>query len=252
MIKAIIIDDEKSGINVLEKLLYNLPNVTVLGTATSLYEGIKLLEATLPDLVFLDVHMPGENGFDLFQKTESKFFEVIITSGFDYGINAIKNEVVDYLLKPFRAEDLSSGIKKVEQKLVLKKLAKDQEELKAGRPANNLVKHLDKIGISGKNGLSFIKISDIIRCEGIINYTRILLKSQEIITCPKTLLEFEKMLSPFNFVRIHKTHLINLDHLKEFIRGNHPYVIMTDDVPVHVSRRNKQLLLDKLSLVAAG
>jgi two-component system, LytTR family, response regulator len=241
-IRTVIIDDEESSIKLLRRLLFKFPQVNVVGTANSASEALNVIKVQNPHLVFLDINMPDQNGFDLLDNFNVKTFEVVIASGFDHAMAAYRNDAIDYLLKPFNYEDLKSSIEKVERKLH-----------SAGQVnmSNTVIKadsQFDKLGVPSKNGVLFLKISDIIRCEGLVNYTKIYLKSGETITCSKTLLEFEKQLIQRNFFRIHKSHLINLSYIEGFTRGASPYVIMSDSSNLQVSRRNRDLLMRKLSL----
>jgi two-component system, LytTR family, response regulator len=242
-IRTIIIDDEEASVNLLRRLLSKFPQIDIVGTAGSATEALALITTKNPQLVFLDINMPGQNGFQLLNNFKAKTFEVVVASGFDYAMNAFKSNAVDYLLKPFTYEDLTVTIKKVETKL----RHMDQGELSGeiSKPENQL----DKLGIPGRNGIVFLKISEIIRCEGLVNYTKIYLKSGETITCSKTLLEFDRQLTHCNFFRIHKSHLINLLYIEGFTRGASPHVIMSDRSQLQVSRRNRELLLRKLCVV---
>ena len=241
-IRTIIIDDEEASVNLLRKLLLKFPQIDIVGTAGSATEALALITTQNPQLVFLDINMPGQNGFQLLNNFKVKKFEVVVASGFDYAMNAFKSNAVDYLLKPFSYEDLSITIQRVESKL-----QQDQGETSGNVPKPE--NQLDKLGIPGRNGIVFLKISEIIRCEGLVNYTKIYLKSGETITCSKTLLEFDKQLNHCNFFRIHKSHLINLLYIEGFTRGASPYVIMSDRSQLQVSRRNRELLLRKLCVV---
>jgi two-component system, LytTR family, response regulator len=242
-IRTVIIDDEESSVKLLRRLLFKFPQINVVGTANSGAEALAVIKLQNPHLVFLDINMPGQNGFEFLNHFNVKTFELVIASGFDHAMKAFKNNAVDYLLKPFNYEDLIVTIDKVERKLhavahpngVITSMKEDSQS--------------DKLGVPGKDGIVFVKVSDIIRCEGLINYTRIYLRSGEVITCSKTLLDFERHLIPRNFFRIHKSNLINLNYIEGLTRGASPFVIMSDNSTLQVSRRNRELLLHKLSLL---
>jgi two-component system, LytTR family, response regulator len=238
LIKTVIIDDEVLSVELLVKMLADLDKLQIVGIAHCLKSGIEAINKYKPDLVFLDINMPGENGFDLLNITD-RTFEVIIASGYDYALNAFKANATDYLLKPFDAEDLFQAVEKVRRNLLRHKTATEPRAW----PDDSA-----KIPVPSKNGVALIKVADIIRCEGLVNYTRIHLISGEAIICSKTLLEFEKILTKYNFLRIHKSHLINLNLVQGFTRGNSPYVLMRDNSSLQVSRRNKETLFRRLSI----
>jgi two-component system, LytTR family, response regulator len=242
-IRTVIIDDEESSVKLLRRILFKFPQINVVGTANSATEALAVIKLQNPHLVFLDINMPGQNGFEFLNNFNVKTFELVIASGFDYALKAFKNNAIDYLLKPFNYEDLIVTIDKVERKLhqvpqangIISSMREDSQ--------------FDKLGVPGKDGIVFVKVSDIIRCEGLINYTKIYLRSGETITCSKTLLDFERHLIQRNFFRIHKSNLINLNYIEGLTRGATPHVIMSDNSSLQVSRRNRELLLHKLSVL---
>ena len=240
-IRTVIIDDEEPSIRLLRRLLFKFPQINLVGTANSGAEALEVIRAQRPNLVFLDINMPGRSGFDLLKCIENKSFEVIIASAYDHAMEAYRNNAIDYILKPFNYEDLKISIEKAEQKLFanlpesyLSLFAKTENQF-------------DKLAIPNRNGVSFIKITDVVRCEGLVNYTKLYLKTGETITCSKTLVEFERQLIPKNFFRIHKSHLINLCFIEGFTRGAITYVIMSDNTHLQVSRRNRDMLMRRLS-----
>lgn len=241
-IRTVIIDDEEPSLRLLRRLLLKFPQISLVGTAKSGSEAFEIIRAQRPNLVFLDINMPGRSGFDLLKSIQNKSFEVIVASAHDHAMMAYRNNAIDYLLKPFNYEDLRISIEKVERKLV----AALPESYAPIFAKTNF--QFDKLAVPNRNGVGFIKITDIVRCEGLVNYTKIYLKTGEAITCSKTLVEFEQHLIPRNFFRIHKSHLINLHFIEGFTRGVSPYVIMSDNSHLQVSRRNRDLLMRRLSL----
>lgn len=239
-INTVIIDDEEQSVKLLSKLLLTFSDVAVVGTANSVVTGVKLIKEQKPDLVFLDINMPSQSGFEILRRFDSRPFEVVIVSGSDHAIAAFKHEAADYLLKPFHVDDLQASLEKVEKNLSSRQLTPS-----ATASENN---QFEKISIPNKHTVLFVKATDIVRCQGISNYTRIFLNSGEVITCSKTLLEFEKQLLVWNFYRVHKSHLVNVNYITSFIRGVNASITMTDNANISVSRLNRDGLLRKLSL----
>lgn len=190
--------------------------------------------------------MPNGNAFDLLEKFKTINFNIIFTTAYDhYAIKAIKFSAIDYILKPIDPEELITAVKRFEdragQKATLDKQFKTL--LSNVRPENKL----KKVGIPDGDGLIFINLSDIIRCDSDGNYTFFILTNGKKIIASRTLGEYEQMFADDNFFRIHRSHLINLEHVKKYIKGEGGYVVMSDNSQVEVSRRNKTDFLEKLS-----
>lgn len=250
MIKAIIVDDELGARESLSKMIEkNCKQLEIVAKADSAQAAFEAITNKQPDLVFLDIEMPNGNAFDLLEKFKEINFNIIFTTAYDhYAIKAIKFSAVDYILKPIDPEELVEAVKRFEKKHqgqpnVLDKQFKTL--LSNVRPENKL----KKVGIPDGDGLIFINLSDIVRCESDGNYTFFILTSGKKIIASRTLGEYEQMFTEDNFFRIHRSHLINLQHVKKYIKGEGGYVIMSDDSQVEVSRRNKNEFLEKLSHV---
>jgi two-component system LytT family response regulator len=250
MIKAIIVDDELGARESLSKMIEkNCKQLEVIAKADSMLAAFEVITNKQPDLVFLDIEMPNGNAFDLLEKFKEINFNIIFTTAYDhYAIKAIKFSAIDYILKPIDPEELVEAVKRFEKKQngqpsVLDKQFKTL--LSNVRPENKL----KKVGIPDGDGLIFINLADIIRCESDGNYTFFILTSGKKIIASRTLGEYEQMFTEDNFFRIHRSHLVNLQHVKKYIKGEGGYVIMADDSQVEVSRRNKNEFLEKLSHV---
>jgi two-component system LytT family response regulator len=190
--------------------------------------------------------MPNGNAFDLLEKFKTINFNIIFTTAYDhYAIKAIKFSAVDYILKPIDPEELITAVKRFEDRAGEKATLDKQFKtlLSNVRPENKL----KKVGIPDGDGLIFINLSDIIRCDSDGNYTFFILTSGKKIIASRTLGEYEQMFADDNFFRIHRSHLINLEHVKKYIKGEGGYVVMSDNSQVEVSRRNKTDFLEKLS-----
>ena len=247
MIQTIIIDDEKRGRNILLKLLQqHCPNVHVVAQAESSMQAKELVALHKPDLVFLDVEMPKQSGFDFLQSLKEKKFAVIfITAHNHYAVRAFKFSALDFLLKPIDVDDLKSAVQKAEEKIRTSKPNEQLDVLK--HHLKNLHNPFDKICIPTHDGISFAPIHDIVRMEADVNYTNVFLASGEKCISSKSLKEFDELLAELNFFRVHKSHLINLIHIKSYIKGDGGTVVLADNSRVEVSRRHKDEFLARLS-----
>lgn len=240
MIRTIIIEDEPMSRDMLTLMLKRYSNdIDIIDTCSNPTDGIESIAKHQPDLIFLDIQMPKMNGFDMLKKIGSINFEVIFTTAFDqYAINAIRISALDYLLKPIDDEDLAVAIEKCKQRLLDKKPSLQFENL-----FNNLTNKnpLDKtIALSASDGISFIKMSDILRVEANGRYAKFYLLNKETILVSKTLGDFEDVLSANQFFRIHDSAIINLNHIKKYIRGDGGTVILSDGTELDVARRRKE------------
>lgn len=241
MIKAIIIDDEAHCRETLSmQLAKYCPQVTLVAVCRSAAEGLNAIAAYTPDLLFLDVEMPVMNGFEMLEQLPSIPFDIIFTTGYDtYAIKAIRFSALDYLLKPIDKDDLLKAVAKVNPQpepqmaqqieLLLQKLGH--------KPA------LQKIALPSLQGFELVLIETIIRCEADNNYTHVFLKSRQSLLVSRTLKEIEELLEESSFLRVHQSHLINLNEIIRYVRGEGGYVVMSDNSTVHVSRSRKDELL---------
>jgi two-component system LytT family response regulator len=247
MLNAIIIDDEASGVESLQILLGKYcPSVNVAGVATSGDEAQKKIQELKPDLIFLDIEMPYGSGFDLLKKISKITFDIIFTTAYDrYAIKAIKHNAIDYLLKPIDPDELIQAVKKSEERKEKGTIEFSSADL---IEALGKSKRTQKLSIKTMDGIVFVNPADIIRLKADSNYTEIFLVNSKKIMASKTLKEFEKALAGMNFFRIHNSHLINLEHVEKYVRGEGGCVTMTDASSLEVSRNKKNELLSLLSL----
>jgi two-component system LytT family response regulator len=244
MITCVIIDDERQAREVLQKLLkrYFEDKVVVKAMAGTVEAGVKLIHQTNPDLVFLDIEMPGENGFELFKYFDHFHFDVVFTTAYkEYAINAIKYAALDYLLKPINYIDLKEAIAKVENK---KKLGQKQERIEA--LLSNLAIGEDiknKIALPTMDGFRLEMINTIIYCEADENYTKIHLTSSEALLVPRTLKNIEELLPNSYFFKIHKSYLINLNFVKSYRKSDGYRVMLESGIELDVAvRRNDDFI----------
>jgi len=242
MIKALIIEDEeKSRSSLLNNIKKYCPNVNVVAEAVDVKSGISKILKYKPDLVFLDVQMPDGTGFDLLEKLPEINFKIIFVSAYDqFAVKAFKFSAIDYLLKPVDPDDLVIAVKKTTEIVESKTLS---EKLKILLDNKN---SFEKIALPAFDGVIFVKIKDIIRCESDRNYSMFYLKNKEKILVTRTLKEYDEMLSSMNFYRAHHSHLINLAYVKKYVKGEGGSVIMEDGTEVEVSRRRKEGLMSIL------
>lgn len=249
MIKAVIIDDEYHSIETLQWKLENYcPDVKVEASFDDPIEGVKYLKKSPPDILFLDIEMPMLNGFDVLEDLKGVIsFDVIFTTAYDqFGIQAVKFSALDYLLKPIQNKELKEAVEKHIQKTSLRppaqriqNLLENVEAEKKGKPG--------KIALATKESIEFVEVSEIIACTSDSNYTMVYMMEGRKRLISKTLKEFEQMLGPLNFFRTHNSHLINLDHVREFVRGDGGYLVMENKMKIAVSRTKREELLKRLS-----
>ncbi|MEM7102537.1 MAG: response regulator [Bacteroidota bacterium] len=244
MIKAIIIDDEENSRITLNNMLENYcSDVEVIEMANSVPNGVKAIQKHAPDVIFLDIEMPVHNGFELFEFLPDMKSEVIFTTAYDqYAIRAFKFSAVDYLLKPIDLEELRSAIDRIKEK---KTSTVENEKFQVLQ--ENIRYPFRKLGLPTVEGYTFIKLQNIIRCEADSNYTMFHALDGEKILVPKTLKEYENLLEGFNFLRVHRSHIINLDHIKKYTKTRIPSVTMIDGATIAISLKKKDELLQKLA-----
>lgn len=242
MIKAILIDDETHCRETLSiQLKKYCSEVQLLAQCNSAAEGMEAIAQHQPDVVFLDVEMPTMNGFEMLQQFSRIPFDVIFTTGYDvYAIKAIRFSAIDYLLKPIDKDELIKAVAKINQ-----------------RPDHDLNQQLDvlleklgnkhallqKIALPTLDGFEMVSLDDILHCEADSNYTQVMLKQAKKILVSRTLKEIEELLEGHAFLRIHHSHLVNLNEIVRYIRGEGGYVVMSDSTSIAVSRSRKDALL---------
>jgi two-component system LytT family response regulator len=247
-INALIIDDEINGAESLQRLIELVnTDVNIMSLCHSGKVGIEKIKSLNPDVIFLDVDMPGMSGFEMLDKIENKNFEIIFTTAYDeYAIKAFKVNAVDYLLKPIDSDDLVNAIQKVKKRLEKKEespLLKIEQLLQAFKP-DKAIK--DRLPIITSDGIIFVLYEDVQYLIASSNYTDIFLENGKKYTATKTLKDFEDTLPGTIFYRIHNAHMINIKHVAKYVRGDGGYVVMKNGENLEVSRRKKVEFLDKL------
>ncbi|MFI5172535.1 MAG: LytR/AlgR family response regulator transcription factor [Chitinophagales bacterium] len=246
--KAVIIDDEINNSEVIITLLQrHCPHVEIVATANNGRSGYEMIELHKPDVVFLDIEMPGMDGFQMLEKFETVPFEVIFTTAYEqYAVRAIKFNALDYLLKPISPKELKESVAKAEERIKNKPSPDQMKVLLDHVHAHKENKPINLLALPTSEGLEIIKTHELIRLEADSRYTNLFLTENRKLLITKNLGEFEEILQKNDFVRVHKSHLINLDHVKKYVRGEGGQLLMTDDKWVDVSRYKKDELLKKL------
>lgn len=250
MIRTIIIDNEPSAVNVLDMLLKKKfkDEIEVIATSNSPFEGKKLIENLSPDLVFLDIEMPGMTGIDLLHSFTNPTFRVVFITAYDaYAVEAFRLSAIDYLLKPVDGDDIIKAVQKIKkdidknQNTIGVQLLHLEELLKQNTSSSE-----SKIGIGMADKIVFVNINDIMYCEASGSYTNVCFFDGKKIVTSKSLCDFELQLADHNFFRIHHSSLINLNRVKEFQRHDGGYVIMENGKRLEVSQRKHKDFLDAI------
>lgn len=238
-IRAILVDDEKHSLETTAILIRKFcPDVEIVAELNNPLEALDIINLEEPDLLFMDISMPQMNGFELLNQLTFKDADVIFTTAYDeYALEGFKHGATHYLVKPIEVEDLVESVQRVKRKMTDKK--QQFSSISGLKP---------KIPVSSLNGVELVEVDQIIRCESDGNYTTIILANRKI-TVSKTLKEIEKQLVDFTyFFRLHNSHLVNLNHVVKYIRGEGGSVILTNSEEIGVSRSKKTDLLEVLGI----
>jgi two-component system, LytTR family, response regulator len=244
---AILIDDEIKSLNALALLLKkNCAQVEVVATCNDAADALEKINQLQPDLLFLDISMPGKNGIELMQELSTHVPEVIFVTAYDdYMLQAFKFSAVDYLLKPVDETELTEAVNRAFTRISKKKRVEWMEVLMHNmRP--QLHAHEIKLCIPSQYGFEVILLQDVIYCEADSSYTRFYLFNKKQVVTSKTIKEYESLLADNLFVRVHRSYLINLRHVKEYRRGDEGTVTMANGQEIKVAKRKKELFLMKM------
>jgi two-component system LytT family response regulator len=245
MLKAVIVDDEPFCCTSLVTLLERYcPEVKVVEICRSGEDGLIAIREKNPQIVFLDIEMPGMSGFEMLEKLSTINFEIIFTTSYDqYAIKAIHLSALDYLLKPVDREELQRAVQKLIQRSHYP--LPQQLEILLQR-VHQPVSLTQKIALPSMEGLQMIDVNSIIYCASDSNYTTFILKNKQKIIVSRTLKEIEEMLEEYSFLRVHNSYLINLNEIDKYVKGEGGYLVMSDGSTIDVSRSRKEMLLNKL------
>lgn len=247
MIKAIIIEDEVHNRNNLKRLLEKYcKGINIEATAGNADEAISLINKLNPQLIFLDIQMPGEDGFQMLQQLGKHDFEIIFVTAFsEYGIKAIKFSAIDYLLKPVDITELKDAVDKATEKINAKRENKNLKNLLFYlQNINSKADH--RIAISSIKEIKLVPVNEIIRCESENSYTFFHLLNGEKIISTVSIAAYEELLNTYGFIRCHQSHLINKKFVKSFLKNDGYSLLMTDGSTVPVSRQKKDAVKAQL------
>lgn len=244
-ITAAIVDDEQGNReNLLRMLTEQCPQIHLSAICSSVAEAQIVLAETKPDILFLDICLGNDTGFSLLENLPDIAFEVIFVTAFDrYAIQAIRFSALDYLLKPIDPEELARAVDKAVRIILRKQENKRMQNLLTNAKTGDKQK---KIALSVADKIEFVEVGTIVRCESESNYTTFYLQSGEKLIVSRTLKEFDDLLTPYNFLRVHQSHLINLDEIKSFIKADGGYIRMKDGSSVSISRQRRNYVMEVL------
>lgn len=247
MLKCLIVDDEQSCVDTLVLILQKKfsSSVSIAATTTDPTRAKALIDTHDPDLLFLDVEMPHMSGVELLESLEEIRFQVVFTTAHQqYALQAIKLSALDYLLKPVSVEELSETIRKCLNRKQQQGPDLIQAFLSQIKPGVSSVK---KIPITSNDITQFVPVNEISRIESNSNYSTVYFTNRPKLLVVKTLKEFEDMLEPHGFLRVHHSHLINLEHVLGYKNQDGGYIIMQGNDIIEISRRKKQEVLRRLN-----
>jgi len=247
MIETIIIEDETMSSDVLSKMLRQYcPRVSVKGVAHNLETAKKMIAAEKPQLVFMDIELPDGNSFRLLDELEQPTFKIIFTTAFSqFAIKAFKCSAIDYLLKPINIDELIAAVDKFPQGIPSDTYHTQLNQLKENIHSSS--NKLKTLGLSTVNEIQFVNIEDIIRLEANNNYTSFFMDSGAKITVSHTIKYYEELLSGHPFLRVHQSHVINLEKVKKYQKGKGGSIIMTNGDTINISPQRKESLLKALT-----
>ena len=244
LIKTVLVDDELHCTASLAISLQELAqNISVINSFNKPAEAYLYLKQNPDfDLLFLDIEMPGINGFDLLKKLTNIPFDVVFVTAYNqYAINAFKYSAFDYLLKPIDEKDLQLCINRWQQK---QQSGVEKKQLDFLESLLTRDRQPDKLALPTHDGLEFVKIDEIIRCQSDSNYTYFhFTNSSELLIC-RTLKDVENALTPHGFIRIHQSHLVNPKYIKKLVKNDGGYLVMTDESHLRISKSKKQLIIN--------
>ncbi|BDS09595.1 LytR/AlgR family response regulator transcription factor [Aureispira anguillae] len=244
-IRAVIIEDEPEAKFMLQVLIEKYcPEVQVIGDASNVKEGVALIQKLLPDLVFLDIEMPGEKGLYLFKYFEEINFEVIFTTAYDqYAINALRLSALDYLLKPIDLEELRASIVQFKKKQNTQQLYESLHQ-QLSSPSSAAPKRL---ALPSKNSFVFLEVNNIMYCLADGSYTTFVCNKHKKYLVAKSMKEYASLLEDLGFVRVHRSAIVNLNYVERLIRTRPQSIVMEDGTSIAIARSRSQYLIDRLT-----
>lgn len=246
VIKALIVEDEIKSLNNLKNLLAShCPEVEVIADALNIEEALELFDepSFKPDVAFLDINLPDGLIFQFLDELKPIDFEVIFITAFnEHAIRACQYSSIGYIMKPINPDELLQAVSRIR----IQGGEKIDERIELFNKSLSNPNSFEKMSISAIDGIYFVNIKDIVRFEAEDNYTHIYFTNGERITASKTIKAYEDMLQMLNFYRVHKRHVINLNYLRKFIKGDGGYLVMDDGKKIEVSRRRRPAFMEQM------
>jgi two-component system, LytTR family, response regulator len=244
-LKALIVDDEALACDMLAYTIEkNVPAITQIKKVTSATEAIECIQGFEPDILFLDIQMPFMNGFELLTRVAQYNFSIIFTTAYNkYAIKAIRFSALDYLLKPVDADELKQATDRHIQRTTEKQFLKELYENFKSNLQNKEEKQY-KLALRTNNGIRLVLPSEIMHCYAQNNYTKFFLTDGSTITVTKTIKEYEEILTGYQFIRSHKSHLVNINCIKEITADS--FLVLTNGTKLEMSRRRKEDVMELL------
>lgn len=249
MLKAVIIEDEIKSLNNLKnQLSQHCPDVDILAEASNIEDGYEMISdlEEKPDLAFFDIDLPDGLIFTMLERLRPIDFEIIFVTGqSEHTLRACEFACIGYILKPINPDKLVEAVSRVRSNHP-NRMEQRLEIFNNGMSNPN---SFEKLSIAGVDGIYFVNLKDIIRFEAEDNYTHIFLKNGERVTASRTIKSYEEMLKTVNFYRVHKKHVINLNFIRKFVKGDGGYLVMDDNCKIEVSRRRRSAFMEKLKMM---
>lgn len=246
MIKAILVDDETSCTDVLNwQLETYCPYIKVLCECHTPEDAIEKIKTLQPDVIFLDIEMPGMNAFEMLNALKPFTFEIIFTTAYNqFAVQAFKEKAIDYLLKPIEKSDLVAAVAKLMQKEKTKSSEKMEELLLLFKEQMKINK---KVALPTSDGISFLNVDQVVRVESDSNYSYVFLLNGDKVCITKTLKQIEESLTGHPFYRVHQSHLVNLNHIVKYMKDGGGYLVMSDQTTITVARQRKDGFMEMFS-----
>lgn len=241
---AILVDDIPAALKLLENdIQQKHPSISIIGKAKSVVEAAKLLRKQQPDILFLDIMLGDGTGFDILEIYPNLTSKIIfITASDEFAIKAFKFAAIDYVLKPYSDDDLANAIEKAKNKI-----KPDKEQLSVLQQSiNQPNKRPQKISLHTSDKIVVVNLDEIVRCKSDNNYTEFFMQSEQKIVVSKTLKYFADILKDYNFLRVHQSHLVNLQYVKEFRKSDGGYLVLNDKQTIPVSVRKRSEVIEAL------
>ncbi len=254
-IRALIVEDEEKSLNNLKnQLKEHCPQIEVVGEARTIAEATAILKKPKfkIDVAFLDINLPDGSVFQLLdqlQKKQRVSFDIIFVTAYEeHSVKACNYSSIGFVVKPINHEELSEAVSRIQ----LGNNNQIDERLKYFEKYYKNPNAFEKMSISALDGIYFINIKEIVRCEAEDNYTHIHMENGEKLTASRTIKSYEELLRSVNFYRVHKSHLVNLNFMRKFVKGDGGYLVMDDGKKIEVSRRRRPAFMERLKMIQDG